>query len=82
MIIEGLGRIIDYNRGAIDIKRLVSVLSRKPAPMWRQSAMMRTVGGGGSESRSNALANVIADAYNNGLRTESKLIKNLPSRKR
>jgi hypothetical protein len=76
MMLQAVARVINKNReGGIDLKRLTRVLSRNTVDQWKARAVAVSKGGGGSVSRSNALAELIVPNYNSGLRNEASKIK-------
>ena len=74
MILRAIGTIINKNRANIDLKRLGTILRKKQVGMWKAAAVATAVGGGGSESRSNRLVEIIAVNYNTGLRKTDRHI--------
>jgi len=76
MVMRALATVIHKNRGIIDLDRLATILRKHLVGQWKAAAVNNAVGGGGSESRSNRLVEVIVTKYNSGLRTTSKYITN------
>lgn len=74
MIIFAVGTVIIKNRDVIEKKRLWTTLGKHEARQWKSASSRSTVSGGGSESRSNNLVDIIVTSYNKGLRTKGKMI--------
>lgn len=74
MVIQAVARVINKNRDTIDLTRLSRVLAKSTVDMWKAQAVATAKGGGGSVSRSNALAEIVVPNYNTRLRTDSSKI--------
>jgi hypothetical protein len=74
-VLLAIAQVIHRNRDNIDLTRLTRVLGRAMVFQWKARSDGKTKGGGGSESRSTAMARLVVEDYNSGLRTASKLIK-------
>lgn len=74
MILRAVATVIHKNRSNIDLKRLSKILQKRHPGTWKGAAVSMAPGGGGSESRSNRLVEVIVTAYNTGLRTKANFI--------
>jgi hypothetical protein len=72
-IIQAIGRIIHLNRGRIDYSRLVEKLKSKDVDDWQALGLVGVKGGGGSESRSQAMARLMKFEYNKRLSIAHKL---------
>lgn len=72
-ILQAIARLIHNNRGRIDYGRLVDRLKTKHPDEWQALGMLGVKGGGGSESRSVAMARLMKFEYNKRLSPSHKL---------
>ncbi|MET8102220.1 DUF6551 family protein [Streptomyces sp. NPDC005236] len=81
MVIRAVGMVIDHeaNRSKIDLDRLAKVLRKKTVRQWKADAIRQTTSGGGSQSRSQPLAEDIVTAYNIGF-VDTALVLIAPGR--
>jgi hypothetical protein len=75
MMIQAIATVIHKNSSNIEHKRLSNILGRRTVGQWKAAAIATAVGGGGSESRSNKVVELIVVNYNSGLRKAEKNIK-------
>ncbi len=74
LILQAVARVIGRNANVIDLNRLTRVLAKSTVDQWKAQAVATAKGGGGSVSRSNALAELIVPNYNSRLRRTSARI--------
>ena len=72
-LLQAIAQVIHRNRSKIDYNRLVEKLRTKHPDEWQALGMLGVKGGGGSVSRSTAMARMIVAEYNKRLSPANKL---------
>ena len=72
-LLQAIAQVIRHNRTKIDYVRLVERLRSKHPDEWQAMGMLGVKGGGGSVSRSTAMARIMIVEYNKRLSAANKL---------
>ncbi|MER6405941.1 DUF6551 family protein [Streptomyces viridosporus] len=74
MVIRAVALVIDSNWDRVDLVRLTKALRKYTVRLWKTNAIRMTKSGGGSQSRSQPLAENIITEYNKGETDPTKVL--------